>query len=171
MRAYDVFWELNNEIFEKNKSGNIPWLLLEREYDIPPILPTINRDSLDMGFNIKLNAEPQLLEKITKFLHSLPFKKINYNVFKKLFFKKFLLKNWKNDVDDVLYFLEKIRCVKLSLKNGDIVFIQLVVENINNINNTNSNILKYWTSLADTSYKMDSISNKSIILTKLLENS
>jgi hypothetical protein len=170
-RAYDVFWELNDEIFEKNKKGDIPWLLLERDYEIPPILPHINRDSLDMGVHLKLNTEPSFLKKMNKFLHELPNKNIKYLDFKKYFLKTFSIKKWKNDIDDVIYFLEKIKCILLNIKNDKIISIKLIVENINNINKTNEHILKYWYRVfPDTSYKMDGIVNKSIILEKLLEN-
>jgi hypothetical protein len=168
--AYDVFWVLNNEIFEKNKNGDIPWLLLEREYKQPPVLPNINRNSLDMGLHFKLNTEPIFLKNMNKFLHELPNKKIKYIDFKKYFFKIFPTKQWKNDIDDVIYFLEKIKCILLNINNGNITAIQLIVENINNINNINQNILKYWTILQDSSYKIDNIVNKSTIINKLLED-
>jgi hypothetical protein len=172
-KAYDVFWELNNEIFEKNKKGDIPWLLLERDYDIPPILPSINRNSLDMGLHLKLNSEPIFFKKMNKFLHDLPTTKIKHVDFKKYFLKVFPVKKWKNDIDDIIYFLEKIKCILVNFKTDKIISIKLIVENINNINKTNVNILKYFSMLPEhiqSSYDMDGIVDKSIILEKLLEN-
>lgn len=143
-RAYDVFWQVNLELFEKHKAGIYPYLMLEKIHDRPPILPMVNRYSMENGLSIRLNRKPEILKLFNKFLHLLPLEPFTVNEFSKIFLKILPKKNWKNDVEYVIYYLETIGTLKVEEKDGKIFKIKLNVEYINEINDTNKNILKNW---------------------------
>lgn len=174
MRAYDLLWELNIELYEKTKKGDIPWLLLNDYYSVPPVLPQVNRRSIEMGIYFKLNNDIELLKRMNNFLHSMPIKQITFSQFEKLFFKTFSKKKWKNDVEDIVYLLKHIKCLNIDVRDGIIKNVKLIVENISNINKTNEYILKNWdlelgTKMTDAKYSRDEMmADKSIILDKLL---
>ncbi len=144
LRAYDVLQQVNIELFEKNKKGDVAWMMLDREYDVPPQMPQINRRNNEISLQFKLNEEPKLLKDMNKFLHGLPDTKITIKDFETRFFKLFKQAKWKNDIIDVVYFLQSLKILQVTADKGIVTHVQMFIENINEINNTNDNIINHW---------------------------
>jgi len=144
--AYDVMYQINQELFKKNKSGDWSYLLLDKEYKNAPQLPQLNRRSWETSFMLKLNRHKDLLDKFNKLLLSLPKnKELTVKEFEQIFYRYFEMNKWKNDVIDVIYFLEAHNFVTLNYNvNGTIQYIKLIPEHIRHIKNFNIEIIQEW---------------------------
>ena len=132
LRSWDVLKIFNEELFEKTKKGLWSKLLLKKVYLKPTELICINRHSLECGFILKLNRNQSLRNKLIKFYNLLP----NKIIFKKasaIFFKIFDKISFRNHVEDVIYFLETIKCITIVLNKGNIKELNKIECNINKI--------------------------------------
>lgn len=143
--AYNVFTVINKEIFEKNKNGDIPYLLLKNRYKQVSLLPDINRRSWDNGFMLKLNNNPKLITKYNKFL--LDLKKASKSEMNRNdvldIFKKYFNSEWEHNLDDILYFMEYWqRIIKVTRSSiGELSKITIYKNKIEKIDNFNNFIL------------------------------
>jgi len=144
--AYNVFKVINKELFDKNKKGDIPYLLFKTEYKQVSLLPDVNRRSWDNGFMLKLNNSKSLMGKYNLFLMKL--KTLNKTHMKRddvldLFCKYFDRKNWEHNLDDVLYFMEYwYNIVKVNTSTiGNVISIDISCNKIEKISNFNNYIL------------------------------
>ena len=123
LRAWDLLNSINKELFSKNKNGIYPKLLLKKKYKKPTFIKCINRDSLEYGFIIKLLNDSKLKNKLIKLINNLP------SNFSKEEFGKYLIKyinkDYKNSIEDILYFMETIKVVKIKLVDGKITNVSL----------------------------------------------
>ena len=94
-RAYDVFDTVNKELFKVNRKGDIPYLMLEREYTEPPTIPNINRNSWEFGFIMKMEREKKYKENLIEVLNSIKKDKITRTKFKNEFYKHFNKELWE----------------------------------------------------------------------------
>ena len=118
MRAWDLLNIINKELFSKNKNGIYPQLLLKKKYKKPTFIKCINRESLECGFIIKLLNSSKLKEKFIKLMENLP-SKFTKDEFGNLLLKH-ISKDYKNSIEDILYFMETIKVIKIKLINGKI---------------------------------------------------
>lgn len=143
--AYDILYSINEELFKLHKKGDWIYLMMKEEYKTAPKLPKINRFSWETGLMLKLNKNAKLMEKFNKFVKSIPHKEINLDNLKKKFYNYFDKKNWKNDIIDIIYFLESLKFVQLKYKiNGKINSIKIIKNNIRKINNFNNELRQEW---------------------------
>lgn len=146
--AYNVFKVINKEIFDKNKKGDIPYLLLKTQYKQVSLLPDINRRSWDNGFMLKLNNSKVLMDKYNKFLLELNTapRRMKRAVMLNIFTKHFDKKNWGHNFDDVLYFMEYwSSLIKITTSVvGNITSIDIIKDKIEKVSNFN-NFIFYQT--------------------------
>jgi hypothetical protein len=141
--VWDILEVFNKEIFQKNKSGLWSKLLLKKIYLKPPNLICINRLSLECGFVLKLNRNVTLRHKMIKLYNSIS-DKSNLINFTKIFFKIFDKKTFKDDVEDIVFLLETLKCININYVKGNIKEIikqKCNIKNIIGITNL-SNILR-----------------------------
>ena len=161
--AYNVFKVINKEIFDKNKDGDIPFLLFDKPYDKVSVLPDINRRSWDNGFMLKLNRTSSLMNKFNNFILHLKKignnEKVKRNEIVEIFSNYFDLDNWEHNLDDILYFIEYwYQSIKVNTsKIGNLINIEIYSDKIKKITNFNNNILYYQvkTTKALTLKKLD----------------
>ena len=158
--AYNVFRVINKEVFEKNKKGDIPYLMLNKEhYKKMLLVPKYNRRSWDNGFMMKLNNNKRLLNKYNEFI--LHLKKIDNKIKRgdalDIFCKYFDRKSWEHNFDDVLYYMEFWeKSVKITTsKIGNIISISVISKNIKKVVNFNNNILYQF--LIDEGYTISDV--------------
>ena len=163
--AYDIFYELNRELFKKCKHGDYTYLMLDKEYQEPPKLPQINRQSWETGFMLKLNRNPTLINSFNRLMNNLPNRELTIAEFSDTFFTHFDKKLWTNDIIDVIYFLETIGFVLLNYNiDGNIKWIKVVPEHVRHIKNFNNEIIQEWNRpfLEDFYYYVSKIANKEL---------
>jgi hypothetical protein len=147
--ALKVFEVINKELFTKNKNGDYTFLMLDKKYKTPPILPNINRRSWDHGFMIKLNREPKIFAKYNKFISDIPNGKNSYDDIKNIYKKHFMSEGWMRNFDDVLYFMEsheRLFASKFRLyhTNSKITYIEIKNKYKKKIINFNDQINTEW---------------------------
>ena len=140
--AYDVLFEINNELYKKNKNGD--WVYMMMDKNTPIKLPHVNRESWDMAFMIKMHREEKLLKSFNEFIFALPLKvKMNTKKFEEIYFKYFDEKHWKRDCINIIYFLEYIHLADLIHKvDGSISSIE--IKKHHTISNFNKEMEEYW---------------------------
>jgi hypothetical protein len=118
LMACDILEAVNIELFKKNCNGDYSYLMLNKyKANQPPIIPYINKGSWEYGFLIKLNRENKLNKDFFKFLKSLPInEKLTVCKFTKLFFEHFDSKLWKNNILDIMFFLQAHNVLDKQLK-------------------------------------------------------
>jgi hypothetical protein len=120
LRACDILNVVNIELFKKNRNGDYAYLMTRNRYKInnPPNIPNINRNSWEYGFLIKLiNTKTSLNKKFFKLLKELPLKTtITPVIFSELFYKSFDKALWKNNIEDIMYFLQTYDVLTNNLK-------------------------------------------------------
>ena len=146
--AFNVLSVINKEVYNKNRNGDIPFLLNNgrKPYKTAMKMPTINRRSWDNGFMIKLNNNKGLMIKYNKFildLKKIGNKKIKRNDALDIFYKYFNKTIWGHNFDDVLYFMEFwYNSVKIhKSKIGNIIGISVISKKISKLTNFNNNII------------------------------
>ena len=124
--AYDIFRQIVKELHEINKESYIN-RLMNKHYDVEPVVPQINRICWEMGFTQHYN---------TKFIHFLKRHFHNNQQVSVSEFTKLLKKDkeididynqWKNDINDVLYALETHHHVRLDIFNGKIQHVTILL--------------------------------------------
>lgn len=125
--ANDIFKTIIDELFEKNIRGEWSRIFHNNQvrnkdiYNYKKILkayPNINQKGWNMAFMLKLNRYKLLLKIFNEIINILSkLKKISFDVYSKLILNK-MGKKWKNDIEDIAYFLEFSNIVKL-IKNND----------------------------------------------------
>ena len=143
--ALHVFEEINKELFQKNKNGDYSYLMLDEKYSSPPLLPDINRRSWENGFMIRLNRNKKDLDNFNTLIKELPKGKHSVEGIRELYKCIFKTDGWMRNFEDVMYFLEKLECVKLQHKNDKISHISVVTKNKRHINSMNNFIHYEWT--------------------------
>lgn len=170
--AYDVFKVIVKELFEKNKDGDWTYLMLDKKYIKPPIVPEINRKSWQLGFIMKLNRDKKILDAFNNLIKNLP----NNNIYIKKEFEDYIynefninneslnvIKNkWKNNINDIAYFMEDNGIIKINyFKNKKIKSIKVIkrikYNNFNDIIKTyfvcpNNLISDYFNSIPELDY-------------------
>ena len=138
-------WQVNYELFDRNKKEDISFLMLEKEYTSPPELPQINRQSWEMGFLVKLNMDNALLNNFNRLLYTLPEAELSFSQYKKHFYALFPKDRWEENVEDVVFFFKYkgMMTVKLTSK-GQINKIKILKSNVSHLNNTNEEIFSMW---------------------------
>ena len=162
--AYDIFKQIFIELYLKNVNGD--WIKIfycNDKIDLKKIIiPEINKKSWQFSFMLKLNREPELLHKfnvLTNYLNT----KININISFKIFYKAIIDifgNKWKDNVDDIAYFLESFYIDIKTYENENIVKYVILIKNkdgninelklINkipkqsNFNDRNSLYIKYY---------------------------
>ncbi len=161
--AYDVLYEINQELFKLHKKGDWTYLMLEKEYKSAPKLPQINRRSWETGLMLKLNRNQNLMNQFNKFVKNLPNNKISLSKFKEIFFKHFDKKLWSRDVIDFIYFLENIGFTTLNY-NIDGTINEVKKHSTRHIKNFNNEIIQEWDRpfLEDFYYYVTKIANKEL---------
>ena len=133
LNSYHVFQTIVNELHNKYYKSDSALLLngnilLQNYLNIPKI----NKESLEIGLSIKLLNNNKLLNNLNLFLKSLDNnhdKKININKLSLKFFKYFSYQRWKNDLIYILYYLESLKKIKLSINNKNEI---ISLKNLNN---------------------------------------
>ena len=117
--AYNIFEELVSELFEVNKHGFIPSMMLDPKYiDKKPKIPKVNQMCWAISMDQKVG--PKIYKHIKKYSG----KNISYGQFRNNFLSEFNKKQWDKDIDDVLYSLEILNKLDLTTKKGKIVSIK-----------------------------------------------
>lgn len=139
--AYDIMYEINQELFKKNRKGDWVYLMLEKKYEKAPKLPEINRRSWEVGLMMKLNKDDILMEQFNKMVKKLT-DNMNVEQFEKIYHKYFDRK-WDNDMIDMIYFLESLGLAKLGFSaNGKIKMIRIIKKK--KIKDFNNEIRQEW---------------------------
>ena len=128
--SYDVMNVINDELFEKNKNGLWCELLMKKVYKNPPKLIPINRYCLENVYLLKLLNNKNLFNKFKEFKEFIINLEntISYTTFSELFIKKFG-KNYKNDIDDIIYLFESLLLIKINKKNNNIFNLEKTPNN------------------------------------------
>ena len=108
-KAYDVLCAVVDELYEKNKNSDIVYMMYGG--NIKPIIPQINRYSWDFAFMLKLIGDKKVYQKYLKFIEKI----LENNKIK--FFKdniiKIFGKEWKNNIEDILWFFESKKMIAI----------------------------------------------------------
>jgi hypothetical protein len=129
-KRLDAFWEiLLKKLYKKNHEGFYVTQLLPEYYDNDGMLDTKitrqpplekrnpNKESLDFAILLKINDSDKLKKQIIKTFQSLPInKKLKLDFIEKKY-KKYMPVNWKNNLKDLIYFLEERDCLKINEDN------------------------------------------------------
>jgi hypothetical protein len=159
--AIDIFKQIYKELYDKNIYGDWSRIFHCNTFDKVKyfnevnIFPEINKKGWQFAFMVKLNRDPKLLKKF-----NILSEKLNKSVSIK--FRDFKIdvleifdKNWKDDIEDIAYFYESLRCnlsvceikdkhVKLiKNKNGTINKINVLFD-IPMFKNFNNIIIEYF---------------------------
>ena len=158
-RAYDVLCGLVDALFEKNKDSDIIFMMygpLKK-----PFVPSINKHSWDFAFMLKLLKDKDLYKRYLIFIDKI-IDETDVNVFKKKVVEVFG-DDWKNNADDILWFLEGKNLLSLEKNetkyaiNKKLMREFLTPENI---------ALEVKIILAPNSRKLDSNTNKNSFFSK-----
>ena len=122
--AYDVLKQIVKELFEINKDSFINKIMNEN-IEKEPVVPEINRMCWDMAFTQHFNI------KVINFLKRSFHNKQDVSItdFTKMLKDDGVLdfQNWKHDLNDLLYALETHNHVQLSMFNGKIKSIKIML--------------------------------------------
>lgn len=101
-RAYDVLVGVVDELYKLNKDSDVVFMMCGNMKK--PFIPKINKYSWDFAFLLKIVGDKTVYEKYLKFLQVIllenSVKKFKENVV------KIFGSQWKNNTDDILWFLE-----------------------------------------------------------------
>jgi hypothetical protein len=157
--AYDIFKQIYDELWEKNIEGD--WSKIFHNFDNTIvkssnglisnrrnynkiIIPEINKKAWQFAFMVKLNRNKKLLHKfnfLSRYMNHI--KNISYDDFTIAILEIFG-NNWKNDIEDILYFYEYLGIVKLiKNKNGTIKSSELLI-GVGEFKNFNNEISDYF---------------------------
>jgi hypothetical protein len=134
--AFTVMAIINEELFNKNKNGNIPYLMLYEQYETAPYIPSINKLSWEYGFLIKLKNEPKLYNKFNKLFKKIITKPLYRPDFNKLFYSMFPRKKWESDIVDIIHLMFDY---KIASSNND-AHIYITNKSLTNFSMENINI-------------------------------
>jgi len=151
--AYDIFKVIVKELFNKTKDGDWTYLMLQEKYKVPPCIPDINRKSWQMGFMVMLNRDNKLLNAFNNLIQILPKNSLDINIeFKNYILSEFNINNesvkiinekWENNIDDIAYFMEDLKLIKIKKnKNGTIK--NILVTKRKKFKNFNEIIYSHW---------------------------
>lgn len=109
--AYRVFKQLVRELFDLNKHGLIPFLMIDpTNINKEPEIPSVNQICWTMSMDQKFG------DAIRSFIKSLKKKTYTYNEFKNEFFKAFDKSKWNKDMLDLVYALKILGLINLNEK-------------------------------------------------------
>ena len=158
-RAYDVLCGLVDALYEKNKDSDIVFMMYGALKK--PFIPSINKYSWDFAFMLRLLKDKDLYKKYLIFIDKI-IDESDVNVFKKKVVEVFG-DDWKNNADDILWFLEGKHLLSLEKNetkysiNKKLMREFLTPENI---------ALEVKIILAPNSRKLDSNINKNSFFSK-----
>ena len=112
-RAFDVLCGLVDSLYEKNKDSDIVFMMYGTLQK--PFIPMINKYSWDFAFMLKLLKDKDLYKRYLLFVDKI-IDETDVSVFKKRVVEVFG-DNWKNNADDILWFMEGKKL--LSLEKDD----------------------------------------------------
>jgi hypothetical protein len=101
-RAYDVLCGLVDALFEKNKDSDIVFMMYGALRK--PFIPSINKHSWDFAFMLKLLKDKDLYKRYLTFIDKI-IDDTDVSFFKKKVVEVFG-EDWKNNAEDILWFLE-----------------------------------------------------------------
>lgn len=115
-KAYDIFKTLVDILFEKTLKGK--WLKLmsqykEKKYKRPPVIPKVNQRSWEFAFVQHLLENKNSYDKLISFIKNLNDNLNNFKEIKSVYGKHFPGNKWKNDMEDILEFLQSNKIIKL----------------------------------------------------------
>lgn len=166
-RMLDAFWTIFLKVLHKKNHGGfyvsklLPQMMDGEDdfsYDFrakkqPPLVKkNPNRESWDFGFLLKLNDSEKTREMIVKTFQSIPVnKEMSLEKLEK-HYKKHMLKSWKNNLVDILYFFSKRDGLTIKPdENGFIKSIKITEEQHENIRKIIENyigsIVRLWPEL------------------------
>jgi hypothetical protein len=158
-RAYDVLCGLVDALYEKNKDSDIVFMMYGALKK--PFIPSINKHSWDFAFMLKLLKDKDLYKRYLIFIDKI-IDETDVSVFKKKVVEVFG-DDWKNNADDILWFLEGKNLLSLEKNetqytiNKKLMREFLTPENI---------ALEVKIILAPNSRKLDSNTNKNSFFSK-----
>jgi Ni,Fe-hydrogenase maturation factor len=158
-KAYDVLCGLVDALFEKNKDSDIVFMMYGALKK--PFIPSINKHSWDFAFMLKLLKDKDLYKRYLIFIDKI-IDETDVDVFKKKVVEVFG-DDWKNNADDILWFLEGKHLLSLEKNetkysiNKKLMREFLTPENIG---------LEVKIILAPNSRKLDSNTNKNSFFSK-----
>jgi hypothetical protein len=112
-RAFDVLCGLVDALYEKNKDSDIVFMMYGTLQK--PFIPMINKYSWDFAFMLKLLKDKKIYKKYLLFIEEI-IDNTDVKIFKNKVAEIFG-DNWKNNADDILWFLEGKKL--LSLEKND----------------------------------------------------
>ena len=101
-RASDILNGLVDALFEKNKDSDIVFMMYGPVNK--PFIPMINKHSWDFAFMLKLLKDKDLYKRYLIFINKI-IDETDVSIFKKRVVEVFG-DDWKNNADDILWFLE-----------------------------------------------------------------
>ena len=145
--AYYVFQKICNELIIKTKKHVFIELLLNNPNNYSSInLPTINKDSWDFAFLLKLNNHSLTKSQFYNFLKDIcNFEKLSINKMTNIFYSNFDKKKFQQNFEDIMYFLNTFEFININnilnpnFNDGFIINNKLIKEIIK----TKSNYDKY----------------------------
>ncbi len=95
---------------------------------------------------LKLNRHKDLMDKFNKLVFALPKnKELTIKEFEQIFCKYFEINKWKNDIINVIYFLEANNFITLNYNvDGTINYMKIIPEHIREIKSFNIEIIQEW---------------------------
>ena len=118
--AYDILLTLYKELYNKNKNGLYPKLLLtSKDRKNMKILPKINMESWQFGFLLLLNNNLKVLKNVNNIIKEIHNngKKILIEDFIDIYNKYMLKKKWSDSLFNFLYFLKSIDIILIENNN------------------------------------------------------
>lgn len=113
-KAFDILTEVVQKLWEKNKDSDNVYLLAEKLQNHKPNVPEINKRSWEMAFLLRLSNNEKDYNNFVKLVETIK-SKTDVKTFKNLVLE-IMGSNWKNDLDNILYFLIDRKILK---KTGD----------------------------------------------------
>ena len=108
-RAFDVLCGLVDALYEKNKDSDIVFMMYGTLQK--PFIPMINKYSWDFAFMLKLLKDKKIYKKYLLFIEEI-IDNTDIKIFKNKVAEIFG-DNWKNNADDILWFLEGKKLLSL----------------------------------------------------------
>mgnify|MGYP006422189733 FL=1 len=118
--AYDILLTLYKELYNKNKNGLYPKLLLtSKDRKNMKILPKINMESWQFGFLLLLNNNLKVLKNVNNIIKEIHNngKKILIEDFIDIYNKYMSKKKWSDSLFNFLYFLKSIDIILIENNN------------------------------------------------------
>lgn len=121
-RGYDILDSINEELYKKHSNGDFTKIMTgylvskyNKELVRKPILPKINRQSINMSICLKFNNDTKAFNNFIKFINKNVGKTMDKKEYTNEFYKYFDKDLYKNNLDDIIYFLEDYHLLTVNL--------------------------------------------------------